>query len=548
MKTSSVLVNYCGYPNSVNNLMLDNGMANLAGSLLENGHETLIMDFATLDTVRNFYPVKFHAELSSLVENIMSSFRNHREPESSALERLREIEIHVEDFQREKLGVLTRQLMRTVAERKCDFVGFKLWTGEGFIGSIAMAQSLREEFPDLKIYAGGPHNDYFKQLSLQEANVFDAIIYGEGEQVIRLLAEHAVGERDLASIPNVIYNHKGLVVTTKEDMILTLDDLPRPTYDVEVYPAMKGNQKVKVVPVDESRGCPKKCNFCIHTAKSGNRWRLKDATRFVQELAWMSDQYGFHVFRFAGSNTPSKLQREIAHELKQRQLNFTYGAFTTAGYLRDYSELKQAGCYALFFGIESGSQRLLDEVHRKGVTREVMLGSLKKCKASGIFTVASLIVPSPMEDERSRQDTVNLILESRPDTVLINLPGLVHGTAWGNNYVNYGFELENPSTFYQTMMRYRVKNTYPPELWNPLPYKVNGKDFRAMVQESGDFARLMTRNGIPVGISDELALIASCTDMTPAEFHEKNISAFSAADFDKIESLVRAVNRGALIS
>ena len=262
----------------------------------------------------------------------------------------------------------------------------------------------------------------------------------------------------------------------------------------------------------------------------------------------MSDQYGFHVFRFAGSNTPSKLQREIAHELKQRQLNFTYGAFTTAGYLRDYSELKQAGCYALFFGIESGSQRLLDEVHRKGVTREVMLGSLKKCKASGIFTVASLIVPSPMEDERSRQDTVNLILESRPDTVLINLPGLVHGTAWGNNYVNYGFELENPSTFYQTMMRYRVKNTYPPELWNPLPYKVNGKDFRAMVQESGDFARLMTRNGIPVGISDELALIASCTDMTPAEFHEKNISAFSAADFDKIESLVRAVNRGALIS
>src|SRR3989338_9090090 len=227
-----------------------------------------------------------------------------------------------------------------------------------------------------------------------------------------------------------------MVLTTPEKQILELDELPRPVYDEEIYPAMRGNQKVKVVPVDESRGCPKKCSFCIHTAKSGNRWRLKDPARFVGDLEWMQERYGFHVFRFAGSNTPSKLQRDIAAQLRERKTNIRYGAFTTAGYVKDYAELHRSGCYALFFGIETGSQLLLDTVMNKGITRDCMMTSLKRCREAGIFTVASTICPAPRETAETRRDTVSLLLEARPSSVLINLPGLIQGTGWGNNYLD----------------------------------------------------------------------------------------------------------------
>ncbi len=546
MKASGLLVNYCGYPNSINNLMLDNGMASLAGSLLEAGHEVMIKDFATVNTIRDFYPLRYHEELNQLIVGITTALNQHETPASEDIERLREIESHIEAFQESQLGGITKRLIRSIELRRCDFIGFKLWTGEGFVGSVKMAQVLRAHFPNLLICAGGPHIDYFKKWIYGVTNVFDALIYGEGEAIMPHLADVAIGKRKLITVPNLIFKRNGTVHMNPEVSIQHLDELPRPVYDSDIYPAVSGTRKVKIVTIDESRGCPKNCHFCMHAGKSGSSWRTKDAKLLVDELEWMSATYGFNVFRFAGSNPPAKLQHDIAQTIIERNLDFTYSAFASAGHIRDFSQLKKAGCYSLFFGVESGSQRILDTVMNKRTTTKQILDSLTASKKAGIFTAASIISPAPQEDAESRQETINLLVKAKPDSVLVCLPGLILGTEWERNREKYGFDVEDMRSFVHSMMKYRVKLTYPPELWNPIPYQVNGKGFKELVQESRSVIRTLAEHGINLGISDEIALTASCTDMAPAEFHKENLKHFASASFGHIEQMVRKVNKGAL--
>jgi len=544
--TRSLLINYSGYPAVIRSLALDNGLANLAGALIKKGHQTTILDYATVDTIKRLFPNKYSHKLSYLTRKIIASLELGLPPQDEDLRAFRELDTWIDELQKKRVDQIAREISEYAKAYKADFVGFKLWSGDGFEGSIAIAEKLKQDNPKLPVFAGGPHVDSFKENIFDVCNIFDVLVYGEGEETITMLADYVSGNKKLEDIPNLIYKNDGKIITTPIRRVENLDSLPFPVYDRDVYLAMKGNQKIKMVFIDESRGCPNHCSYCIHPIKSGNRWRKRTPEAVVEQMEEMNRRYGFTTFRFAGSNPPPSLKKGIADEILKRGLKVTYSAFghIRDGLVVDFELLRKSGCYSLFFGIESGSQRILDESMNKGIKIGQITKTIEACKQAGLYVVGSLIIPAPHETEETKKESFNLLLRARPDSVVVWFPALMLGTDWEKNSQKYGFNIRNRKSYLKEAMLYKIKSFYPPTLWEPSSeYNLNGKSFKEITEETANFIRLVEKNGILTQATSETALIARYARMSTRDLRDKTRKYLSSGDYENIQELVTGINQ-----
>ena len=186
MKSKSLLINYSGYPTTPNAFMPDNGLAVLAGSLLSYGHETMILDYSTLDIMK-LLPQEYGERLFKL--NQVASEDNSKE--------LQEISNSINQLQDKDIAEKALEIVSRIIEQKIDFIAFKLWTGKSFENSIKLAREIKRQIPSIPIFAGGPHVDYFRGRIYKATDVFDVLAYGEGEETILGLADYALGKRRL---------------------------------------------------------------------------------------------------------------------------------------------------------------------------------------------------------------------------------------------------------------------------------------------------------------------------------------------------------------
>jgi len=379
MSTNSILINYIGYPNELFNLSPDNGLATLAACLMEKGHKTTILDYSTVDTIKRLFPYQYEDKMKSLVGKIMLQKKQGIEPDKSDLDSFYKLNEEINEYQKQKVLEIAEEINQFISKNRINFVGFKLWTGAGFDGSMIIAKEIKRKNPKIPIFAGGPHIDWFNEMVFDVTDVFDALAYGEGEETIVGLAEYVEQKAKLCDIPNLIYRENGKITTTLMKRIEDLNKIPAPNYDEDVYPAMGNNQKIKIALIEESRGCPNHCSFCIHFVKSGRKYRTMDPKIVVDRIEVQTNKYGMKAFRFAGSNPPHWLAKDISDEILKRKLKIIFSAFAhIRGIKKDYFEaLRRSGCCALGFGIESGSSKILRESMNKRFTKEHIKETIK---------------------------------------------------------------------------------------------------------------------------------------------------------------------------
>ncbi len=516
----ALLVSYAGYPYTPSSLTPDNGLANLAGALLEAGHDVRIIDYGTLATMRRLFPEELSSQVKPLAERMLMGGEQAGSPQQLA--QLAQLAGRLEAYQEAELHQIGRELVKEVGKFQPDFVGFKLWNGDGFSGSVALAQILRTEFPDLHIYAGGPQASWFNKVIYQRTGVFEAIACGEAEATIVALAEHATGQRDLADIPAIIYQHNGEVMEVPRAGWLDLNDLPVPVYDPEIYPAMAGEEKIKIIVLDDSRGCPYRCGFCTHPVESGTRLRTASAQLLVDRMEQVIRDYGISVFRFAGSSTPGSLMYEVAQEILDRHLEVQYACF---GHFASadpdhFAVMAKSGLYAIFFGLESGCQWVLDKAVRKGINMAMVKETVQKAQQAGLFIVTSMIVPLPFDTEETIKESLGFIMSIRPDSVPVQFPGLLPGTPWLEQPEKYNFTVDTKELLLAGL-DYKIKLLFPPQFWDAPPYKVNGMKFAEFTALTMKFAKELEAGGILTGVPDDMALIAKCAGMTARELRDK---------------------------
>ncbi len=162
-----LLVSFAGYPYTPSSLMPDNGLASLAGSLLEAGHEARILDYGAVATVRRLFPEALSRRVRPLAEKL---FVGHRR--LSWLEKLRFLRAgaQLERYQEKEILTIAAEAADEAVRFGADYVGLKLWNGDGFSGSVRIAEAIRARAPRVRLIAGGPHADYFGGHILQHTD------------------------------------------------------------------------------------------------------------------------------------------------------------------------------------------------------------------------------------------------------------------------------------------------------------------------------------------------------------------------------------------
>jgi radical SAM superfamily enzyme YgiQ (UPF0313 family)/CMP-N-acetylneuraminic acid synthetase len=280
-----------------------------------------------------------------------------------------------------------------------DMVGIYVHTA-AFKKAVELIKQVRQ-LTDAPIAVGGPHASLMPESFPQEVNY---VVVGEGEKIIVDLLEGKIKER-------IILGHK---LTNNE-----LNDLPWPDYkDFFDKPynwelSIFGLAVNKIFSMNTSRGCPYLCKFCGVVRFSGRQYRFFSAKKIVDEIQHLKLAYNVDGIYFREDNFTAlrKRLKDFCELMIERKLNNLFWACESRVDGADRKTLAlmyKAGCRGLYVGVESGSQRVLDNI-KKGITVEQIKEFFKDCRDIGIRTYATFCFGTPGETEEDRQETERII-------------------------------------------------------------------------------------------------------------------------------------------
>ncbi len=158
MSTNSLLISIAGVPKIFSDFIPDNGLAILAACLKENSHSVMILDYNNPDILEMIFEHRSLSEIKNIAEKI---FIDRKKPSIIDLARLKILSNRLEKQKRRIFDSVSDDICRIVKENSIDFVGIKLWAGDGFLYSLLLAEKLKKKFPEIKVFGGGPQVGYF---------------------------------------------------------------------------------------------------------------------------------------------------------------------------------------------------------------------------------------------------------------------------------------------------------------------------------------------------------------------------------------------------
>ena len=261
--------------------------------------------------------------------------------------------------------------------------------------------------PDVITVFGGPHVSFDWTNTLSDYPETDLVIIGEGEQTLAELVPHIKDRNAWKLIRGIAFRDGNGIITKTEDRPLMedIDDLPLPSR--HLLPMSRYQALGFPVSIITSRGCPNKCIFCLGRKMVGFKVRHRSTRRVVDEIEDIL-AYGFDFINIADDLFTANKKRvvEFCDELKRRNLKFRWSAFARVNTV-DYDTLKlmkEAGCHAVSFGIESGNPDMLVRV-RKGITLDQARHAVEACRKAGVTAHASFLAGLPGETLETLEDS-----------------------------------------------------------------------------------------------------------------------------------------------
>lgn len=267
------------------------------------------------------------------------------------------------------------------------------------------ARVAKEVNHDTKVLIGGPHVTFLPEDTLNECRHIDIVVRGEGELVFRELLRR----KELREVRGITYRD-GEVIRSNPAMplIQNLDEIPIPAYDLlPMHLYRFGNLRFGTVIT--SRGCPFNCIFCSSSLQFGKRWRAHSKERVMEELRILNQEYKVREIEFLDDTftLDRRRAREISREIVREGLDISWTASSRVNTfdLETGREMRRAGAHTIYFGIESGSQRILDLIG-KGITIEQSISAVKSAKKARLRALGSFIIGFPDETEEDIRRTV----------------------------------------------------------------------------------------------------------------------------------------------
>jgi len=298
--------------------------------------------------------------------------------------------------------------------------------------SLEYIKSIKRLLPDVLTVIGGPHTTFLPIDTLKSLKELDVVVIGEGEETFTELAEkyEKRGKEGLEEVKGIAYrNQSRIKVNEPRALIQDLDRLPFPARHLvsfKEYETSKNGQAHIIT----SRGCTYSCRYCSSSLIMGRRFRARSPENVVDEIEELYDKYKIEKIGFIDDTFVLNKRRAlaIADEIKERSLDITWSTSSRVNTIDKQllSNLKSVGLQSIYYGIESGSQRVLNLMNKK-ITLRQSEDAVKIAKDLGIKVMASFMFGYPGETPAEMDKTIDFSIKLDPDyaqySILTPFPG-----------------------------------------------------------------------------------------------------------------------------
>lgn len=324
-----------------------------------------------------------------------------------------------------------------------------------FTNARETANFIKKRKPGVPIIIGGSHITSNPE-ELIKYSCFDLAVLGEGEATIVELLDAISARRNIESVKGIAYRKNAkLCITPKRERIKDLDSLPFPArHLLPIYrylPLPNDEYRLPKTAMITSRGCPYHCIFCDHSVY-GNLYTSYTPRRIVLEMKHLVDTYGVKDIAFVDSLFGVSMERMegFLKELEKERMDVTWTCNIRSDTMRSKSllkRMKEAGCWRVRIGIESGNEEILKFI-KKGMSREEIRRVVGWADEVGLQPKTFFMLGHCPDTRATMEETIQfaLSLPSKDVTVQINTP--LKGTEQYTLYKKYGDLIsENPDDY-----------------------------------------------------------------------------------------------------
>lgn len=337
----------------------------------------------------------------------------------------------------EVMGLSYQEIKNCIKEKKPDIVGITCPTPT-MNHVFKISEIIKKEInPNCSVVVGGIHPTALPHETIKNSFI-DFAVVGEGEitfyELVRAIKK---GEKDFSKIDGLYFKKGDKIIATKpRQLIANLDTIPFPArdlFDLDRYyqSPTKKVSKEKAGPILTSRGCAFNCVHCISQKVWGRNPRFRSTENIIKEMEECINKFGIKEFNVFDDTFTQNQRRvtEICDEIIKRNLNISWVALSRVNTISEElaKKMRKAGCKKISFGLESGSQKILD-LMRKQATVEMAREVVKTVAKQGILVHASFMLGNLGETEETIQKTIKLAKSLPLDNVTFFITSPFPGT------------------------------------------------------------------------------------------------------------------------
>ncbi len=327
-------------------------------------------------------------------------------------------EVNVIDCQAEKLDYTT--FGQKISQINSDIVGVTATTLL-YNSAKKIIAAAKEAHPNAVTMLGGPHASFWDENALKECPSLDVVVRREGEMTFLELLNRIKNKQSFNEVLGSTFKASDGTITRNPDrpFIENLDELPMPAYHLLPLDSFHRMGKT-IFPLTTSRGCVYWCDFCSTVRMFGKGFRMRSPKKVVDEIEKLHNTYGESQFTFYDDAFTVNTEHvtKLCEEIKSRKLDIEWDVEARVDMVnRDLLQtMRDAGCFAVWFGVESGSQTMLGKMNKKIKTDQTK-EAFKTARQLGIATIASTVLGFPGETEETARETINFIKQLNPDDI-----------------------------------------------------------------------------------------------------------------------------------
>jgi radical SAM superfamily enzyme YgiQ (UPF0313 family) len=317
--------------------------------------------------------------------------------------------IRSEDYRNGTIG-FTTYAARFFESLSCDVFGFSTICSS-YPLTLRIARAVKKAHPTACIVLGGPQASVVDVPTMRAFGFIDFVVRGEAEESFPNLLESLAACRAHDDLPGLTYRRAGEIVRNQNATAIDdLDTLPFPAFHLYPY-----SQACDFVPLELGRGCPFACSFCSTNDFFRRRFRLKSPQRVIGEMKRIKSLYNITSFDLIHDMFTIDRKKVVAfcEAVLECGDTFSWGCSARTDCIDDdlIARMAQAGCRGIFFGIETGSARLQQVIH-KGLDLTEAAQRIRCTDEHAVNTTVSLITGFPQEASEDLKDTVSFFMES----------------------------------------------------------------------------------------------------------------------------------------